>query len=137
VNSDCPVRHRTVRCTHRQQPFPTARKWLGAINTPPPPHSLASKFSEDHIQYKSSSTHSKTQFQRSNPLQVLISSQPPSDLREKDFVFICALVAWIAFFLPHFFSKYFVKFSKRHQVCGGPWGVLVTRVIKERLTQSK
>jgi hypothetical protein len=24
----------TVRCAHRQQPLPTARKWLGAINTP-------------------------------------------------------------------------------------------------------
>jgi hypothetical protein len=31
----------------------------------------------------------------------------------------------------------FVKLSKRHQVCGGPCGVLVTRVIKGRLTQSK
>jgi hypothetical protein len=24
----------TVRCAHRQQPLPTATKWLGAINTP-------------------------------------------------------------------------------------------------------
>jgi hypothetical protein len=30
-----------------------------------------------------------------------------------------------------------VKLSKRHQVCGGPCGVLVTRVIKGRLTRSK
>ena len=46
--------HRTVRCARRQQPWPTATKWLGTINTPPqPPHPLASKFSEDHIQYKS------------------------------------------------------------------------------------
>jgi hypothetical protein len=29
VNSDCPVRHRTVRCAHRQQTLSTARKWLG------------------------------------------------------------------------------------------------------------
>jgi hypothetical protein len=28
-----------VRCAHRQQASPTARKWLGAINTPQPPHS--------------------------------------------------------------------------------------------------
>jgi hypothetical protein len=32
----CPVvvgGHRTVRCAHRQQPWPTATRWLGAINT--------------------------------------------------------------------------------------------------------
>jgi hypothetical protein len=31
---------------------------LGAINTPQPPQLQASKISEDHIQYKSSSIHS-------------------------------------------------------------------------------
>jgi hypothetical protein len=137
VHSDYPVAHQTVRCAHRQQPLPTARKWLGAINTPQPPHSLVSKFSEVHIQYKSSSIHSKTQFKRSNPLQVPNSSQPLSDLRERVFVFICALVAWISFSLSHSFLKCFVKLSKRHQVCRGPCGVLVTRVIKGRLTRSK
>jgi hypothetical protein len=35
VNSVCPVHHQTVRCAHRQQKQPTARKWLEAINTPP------------------------------------------------------------------------------------------------------
>jgi hypothetical protein len=35
MHSGCPVVHLTVRCTHRQQPLPTARKWLGAISTPP------------------------------------------------------------------------------------------------------
>jgi hypothetical protein len=35
MNSDCSVRHRTVRCAHRQQAQPTARKWLEAINTLP------------------------------------------------------------------------------------------------------
>jgi hypothetical protein len=84
VNSDYPVAHRTVRCAHRQQPLPTARKWLGAINTPQPPHSLASKFLEVHIQYKSYNIHSETQFQRSNPLQVPNSTQPLSDLRERE-----------------------------------------------------
>jgi hypothetical protein len=34
VNSTYPMRHRTVRCAHRQQTQPTARKWLEAINTP-------------------------------------------------------------------------------------------------------
>jgi hypothetical protein len=127
----------TVRCAHRQQPLPMARKWLGAINIPQPPHSLASKFSEVNIQDKSYIIHSKTQFQRSNPLQVPNSTQPLSDLRERVFVFTWAFVSWIAFFLSHLFLKFFVNLSKRHQVCGGPCGVLVTRVIKERLTRSK
>jgi hypothetical protein len=34
---------------------PTVRKWLEAINTPQPPPSMASKFFEVHIQYKSNS----------------------------------------------------------------------------------
>jgi hypothetical protein len=34
VNSTCPMHHRTVRCAHRQQTQPMARKWLEAINTP-------------------------------------------------------------------------------------------------------
>jgi hypothetical protein len=55
---------------------------VGGYKYPQPPHSLASKFSEVHIQYKSYSIHSKTQFQRSNPLQVPNSTQPLSDLRE-------------------------------------------------------
>jgi hypothetical protein len=34
----CPVAHRTVRCTPRQQPSPTATFWLVAINTTPTGH---------------------------------------------------------------------------------------------------
>jgi hypothetical protein len=34
----CPVAHRTVRCTLRQQPSPTATIWLVAINTTPTGH---------------------------------------------------------------------------------------------------
>jgi hypothetical protein len=70
VNSDCPVHHRTVRwprrqklqwsntngrvtwlahrtvrCTMRQQPPPTAHLVVGAINTPNHPPFIASKFS--------------------------------------------------------------------------------------------
>jgi hypothetical protein len=34
VNSGCPMHHQTVRCAHRQQKLPMARKWLEAINIP-------------------------------------------------------------------------------------------------------
>jgi hypothetical protein len=55
----------TVRCAHRQQPLPTARKWLGAINTPQPPHSKPSKHFEFLIHCKSKVQHSKTQSKQS------------------------------------------------------------------------
>jgi hypothetical protein len=48
----------SVRCAHRQQPPQRLLWWLGAINTPQPPQLQASKISEHHIQYKSSSIHS-------------------------------------------------------------------------------
>jgi hypothetical protein len=48
----------TIWCAHRQQPLPTARKWLGAINTPQSPHSLASKHSKHPIHCKSKRLHS-------------------------------------------------------------------------------
>jgi hypothetical protein len=72
--------HRTVRCAHRQQPLPTTTLVVGAINTPQPPHFKASKFFSHHIQYKSSRLHSKTQKQRSNPLQVPTTFQRFSGL---------------------------------------------------------
>jgi hypothetical protein len=90
----CPVHHRTVRCAHRQQKQPTARKWLEAINTPQPPPSMASKFSELHIHCKSKKISLQDTFQRSNPLQVSKSTQSLSDLRES---VLCSFVAWIAF----------------------------------------
>jgi hypothetical protein len=46
-------------------------------------------------------------------------------------VFFVALVACLAFLFSHYYSQVLCKRSKRHQVCGGPCGVLVTREIKE------
>jgi hypothetical protein len=47
-------------------------------------------------------------------------------------VFFVALVAWFGlFFFSHSYSQVLCKRRKRHQVCGGPCGVLVTREIKE------
>jgi hypothetical protein len=79
MNSGCPVAHRTVRCTHCLRILANGYKVVGGYKYPQPPQPLASKFSEDHIQYKSSSIH-KTQFKRSNPFQVPNSSQTLSDL---------------------------------------------------------
>jgi hypothetical protein len=131
AHSTCLVAHQTVRCTHRQQPWPTATRWLGAINTPQPPQPLASMFSKDHIQHKSSNIHSKTQYNRSNPLRVPNSFQTLSGLRER---FLCSfefLSLGLPFFFSHSYSQVLCKRGNRHQVCGGPCGVLVTREFKK------
>jgi hypothetical protein len=41
------------------------------------------------------------------------------------------LLLGLAFFFSHSYSQVICKRSKRHQVCGGPCGVLVTHEIKE------
>jgi hypothetical protein len=83
---DCPVCPSTAK-------QPTARKWLEAINTPQPPPSMASKFSELHIHCKSKKISLQDTFQRSNPLQVSKSTQSLSDLRES---VLCSFVALVA-----------------------------------------
>jgi hypothetical protein len=75
---DCPVQPSPAAS-------PTATKVVGGYKYPQPPQPWGSKFSEDHIQYKSSSIHSKTQYKRSNPLRVLNSFQTLSGLWERDF----------------------------------------------------
>jgi hypothetical protein len=66
----CPVAHRTVRCGHRQQPFPTPVLVVGAINTPQPPLFKTSKHSLLLIQYKSNTQHSKTQIKAFDQIKV-------------------------------------------------------------------
>jgi hypothetical protein len=97
---NCPVRPSLTAS-------PTATQVVGGYKYPQPPQPLVSKFSEDHIQYKSSSIHSKTQYKRSNPLQAPNSFQTLSGLWEREiFVFIWVLIAWIAFLLfPFLFSS--------------------------------
>jgi hypothetical protein len=124
---DCPVR-----------PSPaTARKWLGAINTPQPPHSKSSKHSEFLIHCQSKVQHSKTQSKQSIHSKFPKSTLVLKGLWEDHLCSFAALVAWFpsSFLIP--FLNCFVKLSKRHQVCGGPCGLLVTHVIKRRLTRSK
>jgi hypothetical protein len=71
----------TWRCTGQVTvPVRWLPKWLGAINTPNHRNIWHPKFSEDHIQYKSSRIYSKTQYKRSNPLQVPNSFQTLSGL---------------------------------------------------------
>jgi hypothetical protein len=79
---------------------------VGAINTPQPPHSLASKDSEHSIHCKSKRLHSKT-----HSLDQILSKPPNQfnsirDLREGALCSFVALVAWIGlFFFPFLFSR--------------------------------
>jgi hypothetical protein len=75
---DCPVRPSTAAS-------PMATLIVGGYKYPQPPQLQLSKFSEYHIQYKSSSIHSKIQYKRSNPLRVPNSLQILSGLWERDF----------------------------------------------------
>jgi hypothetical protein len=104
VNSGCPVHHRTVRCAHHQQKHTTARKWLEAINTPQPAPSMASKFSEVPIQYKSNNIHSKAYFKDQILSKPQKSTQPLSDLREREFyVHLLLLLLGLLFSFPFLF----------------------------------
>jgi hypothetical protein len=90
------VHHRTVRCAHRQQTQPMARKWLEAINTPNHLHSSRPSFLKFTFNTRAI-TFIQDTFQRSNPLQASKSTQLLSDLREGVLCSFVALVAWIAF----------------------------------------
>jgi hypothetical protein len=49
-------------------------------------------------------------------------------------VLLCSLLLLLlglAFFFYHSYSQVLCKRDKRHQVCGGPYGVLVSSEIKE------
>jgi hypothetical protein len=46
-------------------------------------------------------------------------------------VLLLLLLLGLAFFFSFSYSQVLCKRGKRHQVCGGPCGVLVTREIKE------
>jgi hypothetical protein len=96
------------------QAEPTTMKWLGAINTPQPPHSLPSKFSEHHIQYKSKRLHSKT-----HSIDQILSKPPNQlnsirDLRDGVLCSFVALIAWIGLFLFPSISQVTCNRSKRH-----------------------
>jgi hypothetical protein len=63
---DCPVRPSTIDSSHHQRLF----WWLRAINTPHPPPLQPSKHSQQCIQYKSNTLHSKDTIQVLDPLKV-------------------------------------------------------------------
>jgi hypothetical protein len=132
VNSACSVRHRTIRCDHRQQPSPTVGLVVGAINTPQPPPIQASKFPAYCIQYKSSRLYSKTQTRDQILSKVQNHSKYLVTCEREIFVFIWVLVAWIAFFFLISCSQDTCNQSKRHQVV-----VVLVRGLSDPLIKEK
>jgi hypothetical protein len=80
--------HRTIQCAHRHQPNPN--DWFGGwgYKYPQPPPLQGIQVFSHCIQYKSSRLHSKTQINRSNPLQVKIHSKHLVASEREIFVFI-------------------------------------------------
>jgi hypothetical protein len=131
LNSVCPVAHRTVRCAHRQQPPQWLPKWLGAINTPNHHNIRHPSFSEITFNIRASA------FTPRHISKDQTLSKPRIQLKHLvtcERVCSCSfalLFLGLPFFFSHSYSQVLCKRGKRHQVCGGPCGVLVTREIKQ------
>ena len=124
--------HRTVWCTMRQQPSNGHILVVGAINTPTTPHSMASKFSTfNTLQELYRSILDTTKEIKSSPKSEITPNQIVT--RESDICVHLSSCTWIASFLSHYSCDQLnCNQGKRHQLCGGPCGDFVSRLIEKR-----
>ena len=131
VHSTCPVAHRTIRCAHRQQPPQRLFWWLRAIKPPnhhnsKHPRFLNITFNTRALAFTPRHNSKDQSLSKSQiHLKYLVTCER---------VISCSfelLLLGLPFFFSHSYSQVLCKRGKRHQVCGGPCGVLVTREIKE------
>jgi hypothetical protein len=119
---DCPVRHTTEAFTNGQ---------LGGwgYKYPQPPHFNASKFSaiKPHTRALDFIQRHKQEI-KSSPKSKDHSNQIVTS--ERDNCVHLSSCAWIVFLLPSFQLN--CNQGKRHQLCGGPCGDLVSRLIQKR-----
>jgi hypothetical protein len=126
------VAHQSVRCAHRQQPPQRLWKWLGAINIPPTTSFITIQAFQTLHSIQEQKTPRQDTSNRFDPLQSLqFNSIPLGFDRGSSCVLLLLLLLGLAFFFSFSYSQVLCKQGKRHQVCGGPCGVLVTRDIKE------
>jgi hypothetical protein len=122
---DCPVRHATAAF---QRPFLV----VGAINTPTTPTFNGIQVSNlQHITrvIAFNSRHSKEI--KSSPKSGITPNQIVT--RESDICVLLSSCAWIASFLSHSSCDQLnCNRGKRHQLCGGPCGNFVFRLIEKR-----
>ena len=114
VHSDCPVAHQTSGAPIASSLHQRLWKWLGAINTPQPPHSLPSKPSEIFIHCKSKSRTLQDTIKAINPLKVPKINSSALGLVRGSLVFFVALVAWLGLFFFPSISQVTCNRSKRH-----------------------
>jgi hypothetical protein len=126
------VAHQTVRCAMRQTTSQRPLLVVGAINTPTTPHSIASKFSNfPHLTRVIAFNTRHTKEIKFSP-KSLVHSKSNSNLRESD---LCSfeLLRLDCFFFSFFLViKLNCNQGKRHQLCGGPCGNFVFRLIEKR-----
>jgi hypothetical protein len=122
---DCPVRPSTAG-------FPNVCFGGWGYKYPQPPLFKSSKHSLLLIQYKSNTQHSKTQIKPSDQIKVHNSTLVSRTCEKIGLCSFVVLVAWLAFFFPISCSQDHCNQSKRHQLCGGPCGDLVSRLIEKR-----
>jgi hypothetical protein len=113
---DCLVRPSTAA-------FPNGHFGSWGYKYPQPPLFKAPKHSLLLIQYKSNTQHSKTQIKASDQIKVHNSTLVFRTCEKIDLCSFVVLVAWLAFFFLSFLLSKPCKQSKRHQLCGGPYGV--------------
>jgi hypothetical protein len=106
---------------------------VGGYKYPQPPPFKPSNLLTLLIQYKRKEYTPKTQSKAFNPLKAPKSNQMLSDLREGVLCFFCCSCCLDCFLLfTQIFSSVFVKLARDTYLCGDPYGVLVTRVIKKK-----
>jgi hypothetical protein len=126
------VAHRTVRCAMRQTTFQRPLLVVGVINTPNHPTFKSSKFSTFQLLTRALAFNSRhNQRDQSSPKSGITPNQIVT--RESDTCVHLSSCAWIASFLSHsFVTSLNCNRGKRHQLCGGSCGDVVSRLIEKR-----
>jgi hypothetical protein len=110
----------------------TASLVVGAINTPTTPPFITSKFSTFQHITRAIAFNSRHN-QRDQILSQVRNHSKSIVTRESDICVHLSSCAWIASFLCHSSCDSLnCNRGKRHQLCGGPCGDLVSRVIEKR-----
>jgi hypothetical protein len=119
--------HRTVWCAMRQTASQRPLLVVGAINTPTIPPFIASKFSNfPHLTRAISFNTRHTKEIKSSP-KSLVHSKSNSDLCSFELLRLDCF-----FFLILSCDQLNCNRGKRHQLCGGPCGDFVSRLIEKR-----
>jgi hypothetical protein len=123
--------HRTVWCAMRQTASQQPLLVVGAINIPTNPPFIASKFSHFlHLTRAIAFNTRHTKEIKHSPKSHVHSNQLVTS--ERVTCVHLSSCAWIAYFSHSSCDKLNCNQGKRHQLCGGPCGNFVFRLIEKR-----